>query len=167
MNGSNGNAASSRLVPLGVIVASVGALGIAYTAQYAFGKEPCALCLYQRIPYAVTGVLALLALALPPGGPRAAALALCGAVFLAGAAIAFHHVGVERHWWGTLTACGGIPATELTPEQLLAQLAEGAPQPCDRVDWAILGISVPTYNVAVSLALATASLAGALRLRRR
>lgn len=154
----------SRLVPLGVMAASVGALAIAYTAQYGFAKEPCALCLYQRLPYAVTGVLGLLALAVPPGRPRAAVVALCGAVFLAGAGIAFYHVGVQQHWWAAITACGGPPATELTPEQMLAQLRQGAPRPCDRIEWAVFGISAAAYNVVASLALAAATLAGARRL---
>jgi len=45
-----------RLIPFAVFAAAVFALGNAYTAQYAFDLEPCILCLYQRVPYVVTGV---------------------------------------------------------------------------------------------------------------
>ena len=36
---------------------------------------------------------------------RRAALALAGLTFLAGAAIAFFHVGVEQHWWRGMAGC--------------------------------------------------------------
>ena len=60
-----------RLVPFAILAASIGALIIAYTAELAFGIEPCILCLYQRIPYALAGALAVAA-PFPPGpwGPR-------------------------------------------------------------------------------------------------
>jgi disulfide bond formation protein DsbB len=37
---------------------------------------------------------------------------------------------------------------------------------CDQVDWTLFGLSMATYNVALSLALATASLWAADQLRR-
>ena len=54
-----------RLVPFAILAASIGALIIAYTAELAFGIEPCILCLYQRIPYALAGALAVAALLAP------------------------------------------------------------------------------------------------------
>ncbi|MCH7551198.1 MAG: disulfide bond formation protein B, partial [Proteobacteria bacterium] len=61
----------SRLVPFAILAVSIGALATAYTAELTFDVEPCILCLYQRIPYALAGALALAAL-LAPGtwGPR-------------------------------------------------------------------------------------------------
>ena len=56
-----------RLVPFAILTASIGALIIAYTAELAFGIEPCILCLYQRIPYALAGALAVAALLAPSG----------------------------------------------------------------------------------------------------
>ncbi len=48
-----------RYIPLAILAASVAALGAAYIAEYAFGLEPCILCLYQRLPFVATGLLAL------------------------------------------------------------------------------------------------------------
>ncbi len=154
-----------RLIPMAILAASVGALAVAYIAEFVFGLEPCILCLYQRVPYAATGILAILALGLPPqSGVRTASVALCGAVFVAGAGVAVYHVGVEQHWWAGTAACGGALPAEMTVEALRAQLAAGPSKPCDQVDWALFGISFAGYNLMASLALAAFSVAGARRL---
>ena len=46
-------------IPLAILAVSIGSLAMAFAAQYLFGLDPCILCLYQRIPYAVTVVLAV------------------------------------------------------------------------------------------------------------
>ncbi len=160
-----------RLVPFGILAASVGALATAYTAQYAFGLEPCILCLYQRVPYALAGVLGLGALLLPNGEKeeqaRAWAVAACGLVFLTGAGIAFYHVGVEQHWWVS-AACGVSGGSEVpkTVEDLRQMLTEKPPKACDDVDWTLFGLTMATYNIGASLALAAAAFWGAARIRR-
>ena len=160
------------LAPFGIFAVSVTALANAYIAQYAFGLEPCILCLYQRIPYAVAGVLGGAALFVP--SLRFRAVAVAGVVFLVGAALAFYHVGVEQHWWVSVASCGaggggpvdaGGPATV---DELRQMLTRGRPaKACDEVDWTLFGLSMATYNVGVSLALGTASLWAAKQLRRQ
>ena len=152
-----------RLIQLAILGVSLGALGTAYTVEYAFGLEPCRLCLYQRVPYAVTAILALLMF----GMPRRillAAVVLAAGVFLAGAGIAFHHVGVEQQWWASAASCGGSTDLPATTEELLASLT---PEPaCDQPAWTLFGVSMAGYNLAASYVLAFASLAGAVKLRR-
>jgi disulfide bond formation protein DsbB len=157
---------NGRLIPLAILAASVGALGTAYVADVVFGLEPCILCLYQRVPYAITGVLAVLALSARPGPVQAASVGICGVVFAAGAAVAFYHVGVEQHWWAS-PACGGELATGLSLADMKAALSAPQPKACDEVDWTLFGLSMATYNVAASLALAGAALAGARFLIKR
>src|SRR4051812_44404513 len=115
--------ASARL-PLFVLVASLGALATALTAQYWGGLHPCILCLYQRWPYGVAIALAIVALALGGssferkalGGSsferktlgrslRGWAVGLAGVAFLVGAGIAAFHVGVEQGWWQGTAQC--------------------------------------------------------------
>ncbi len=150
-----------RIVPLLVLAACVGSLGAAYFVQYGLGAEPCILCLYQRVPYAVAGVLSTLSLLLPRGAARTAAVAACAVVFLAGGGIAAYHVGIEQHWWEAPASCGGPLPANLTVEELRARLAGPQPLPCDRIDWTFLGLSLTVYNVAVSLLLTAATLMGA------
>ncbi len=159
------------LAPFGILAVSATALANAYIAEYAFGLEPCILCLYQRVPYAVAGVLGVAALVSPR--VRVGAVAVAGGVFLVGAVLAFYHVGVEQHWWASVAACGaagggpGDVGGPATVDELRQMLTRGGPvKACDEVDWTLFGLSMATYNVAVSLALGTASLLAADQLRR-
>jgi len=157
--------AGVRYLPHLILLVSVGALGTAYVAQYGFGLEPCTLCLYQRVPYWVTAALGLAAMAMQAGGLRWATVALAGLVFLTGAGIAFYHVGVEQHWWLS-AVCDSSIETGLSVEQLAERLMATPPQACDQINWSLFGISMATYNTAVSLVLGAATLAGAQILRR-
>jgi disulfide bond formation protein DsbB len=155
--------ALDRLIPLAILAASFGALGTAYTAELAFGLDPCRLCLYQRVPYAVTAILALLMFGLPRRY-LAAAVTLSFVVFLAGAGIAFHHVGVEQNWWASAASCGASTELPATTEELLASLTPEPP--CDTPAWTLFGVSMAGYNLAASYVLAFVCLAGAVKLRR-
>ncbi len=154
-----------RYAPWAVLGVAAGSLGLAYTAQYVFGLEPCILCLYQRVPFAIAGVLAMAALFLAPRR-RAMAIALCGLVFFVNAGIAFYHTGVEQHWWASAAGCGDAGGGAMTLEKLRAALLSKPAKACDEVDWTFLGISMAAYNVPYSLALAAASLAAAFGMRK-
>ena len=164
MNGLTAFLDRPRLIFAAILIISLGALANAYVAQYVYGFEPCRLCLYQRVPYAVTALLAIIAFFLASGGGRVAMAALCAGAYLAGAGIAFYHVGVEQHWW--LSECTGTLAKDLSIEEMKAQLMSKPPKACDDLEWTFLGLSMATYNAAFSLALAAASLAGARLLAR-
>ena len=161
----------TKMIPFAIFAVSIFALGTAYTAQYAFGLEPCILCLYQRVPYAVAAVLGLAALLLANDKSdwTAAAVAVAGAAFLIGAFLAFYHVGVEQHWWSSAAACGGSGGDgPKTVDELRQLLMQANPvKACDEVDWTLFGLSMATYNVPFSLALAFGSLWGAAQIRRK
>lgn len=149
-----------RLIPLAILAVSAGALAMAYTAQHVFDLEPCILCLYQRVPFAVAGLLAMIVLAAPlPNGLKAGLVALCGLAFAAGSAIALYHVGVEQHWW--ISSCAGEPATAMSLQDMLAQARTKPRRSCDTLNWTFLGLSMATYNVPFSAALAVFSWVGA------
>ena len=144
-----------RLAPPLIVAAGALALGTAFAAQYLGGLRPCILCLYQRYPYGVAIVLGLAGLALAgrPGALRLV-LALAGLAFLASAAIAAFHVGVEQHWWQGTDACAGAVVPGLTVEELKAQLLAAPIVRCDEVPWSLFGVSIAGWN------LLYASLAG-------
>jgi disulfide bond formation protein DsbB len=157
--------AAGVAVPAVVLIASAGALGLAFTAQFAFGLEPCPLCLWQRVPYAVLVPIAALALWGPTGATiRAALMAAAAGVFWIGAGLAFYHFGVEQHWWVSPACSGAIPDVRSAAE-LRAALAQPPPRPCNEVIWAVFGDSITAYNALVSLALGAFALLGALRIR--
>lgn len=159
--------ASARAFALSAFVAlaSVAVLGTALASQYIGGLRPCELCYWQRYPYWATIALGVAGVALARMNARLAAglAALAGLVFLAGAGIAFFHVGVEQHWWAGTSACGatGGPITSL--EDLRRQLEAAPIVRCDEPAWTMLGISMAGYNMLGSLALAAIALTGARR----
>ncbi len=156
----------ARHAPLVLLLASVAALAGAYGSQHIGGLKPCILCLYQRWPFMAVIVLALLALAVPLPRLRGALVAASGLALLAGAGLAFFHVGVEQHWWAGTAGCGapGIKATDV--EALRRQLLEAPVVRCDEVPWSLFGISLAGYNFLMSTALGAAALLAGVRLLR-
>lgn len=152
-----------RLLGLVLIAAGGGALGIAYTAQFVYGLEPCPLCLYQRVPYAVLIALGLV-LGFGPASWRQGALAMAALAFAVGAGIAVYHVGVEQQWWAS-AVCGGEIGTVTSPDQLLQGLSGPPAKACDEVDWTFLGFSMATWNAAFSALMAAALFGTLVRLR--
>lgn len=158
-----------RTSALLLLAASAVVLGSALLSQYVGGLEPCVLCLYQRVPYAVTIFLGIVGLVMS-GTPRAAAIAhgLAAAAFLIGAGIAAYHVGVEQHWWaGTAECTGAAAGTAQSVDELRAQIMSAPTTRCDEVPWSLFGISMAGYNFLVSLGLAAfAALAAQANVKR-
>ena len=158
------NMRAARLYPLLMLGTSAAALASAYIAQYVFGLEPCILCLYQRIPFAIGGALAIIAIARPEHAK--VILAIMVAVFLFESGLAFYHVGVEQHWWAAATGCSSTGEISKSPAEMLKNLQKSIPKPCDEVDWTILGISMAAWNVLFSGFLAGVAFFGLSQIRR-
>ena len=147
---------SRNLLPL-MTLAALGALGAALISQFAFDLEPCVLCIYQRVPYVAVLFLGAVGIWVTMIN-RAHLAVLTGLVFAAGAGVALYHVGVEQHWWPSAAGCGDF-------ENFRAGLRDLKPvKPCDEVDWTLFGVSMATYNMAVSLGLAAVCLFAARRI---
>lgn len=128
------------------------ALAAAFVAQYGFDLQPCILCLYQRVPYAVVMILGGAAYFAPRAVARGL-VALIGLAFIVGAGIAAFHVGVEQHWWQGTAACTGDKLDTSSLEALRAQIMSTKVAQCDKVAWSLFGISMAGYNVAASLGM--------------
>jgi len=148
----------SRSFPLFVLAASVAVLGAALFSQYWGGLAPCELCLKERWPWAAA--IAVAAVAAASGSPRAlprVALILA-AIFAVGSAVAFYHVGVERHWFPGPAACTAPGGAAQSLAALRAQLLNQLPVPCDRPAWSLWGVSLAGWNLVASLAMTGVSL---------
>jgi len=149
-------ALTPRLLALLVLAASAGILLTAFGFQYIGGLQPCVLCLYQRWPYAIAIALGLIALFMPWAAGRWL-IALAVPVFAVGAGIALFHVGVEQHWWQGTAECGGSIGSNLSLEELKAQILAAPVVRCDEVSWSLFGISMAGYNILLGLGLAAAT----------
>jgi disulfide bond formation protein DsbB len=152
----------SRIAAALLFAACALALATAYAAEYWGGLEPCPLCLYQRVPYAIAGVLAAAALIARPRRRMAMLLLLAAGAFLVNSGIAFYHVGVENHWWASAVCADDAPAIT-SIEDLRRALSRPPPKPCDTVDWTLFGISMASYNMVVSAGLAAFAFAAFAR----
>ena len=150
----------NKLLPLLLLAVSIISLGFAAIAQYGFGLKPCILCLYQRIPYAIVMVLSLVALSVTAyTRVRKILMLLCIVSFIAGAAIAFYHVGVEQHiFLGTSTCANQSSMPVKTIEEMRRQILNAPVVRCDQPAFVWLGLSMAGWNGFWSLFLAGFSL---------
>ncbi|MGB7316851.1 MAG: disulfide bond formation protein B [Planktotalea sp.] len=124
----------------------LGALGFQYIGE----MPPCKLCYWQRYPHIAAIVIGVSALflstrALPALGALAA---------LVTAAIGAYHTGVERKWWEGPTSCTSGSVADMSSSDLLAQIMAAPLVRCDEVPWALFGLSMASWNMLASVALA-------------
>ncbi|MEM9392301.1 MAG: disulfide bond formation protein B [Pseudomonadota bacterium] len=145
------------------LIAAAGSAAMLLAAwgfQYLGGLAPCAMCIWQRWPHALAVVSGGLALVTP----LAAWLGLGGA--LGTAAIGGFHTGVERGWWEGPTSCTSGSIEGLTTEELLNQIMAAPVVRCDEVPWDLLGLSMASWNMLLSLGFAVLWLLAIIKMRR-
>ena len=143
-------------------------IGFAIYSQFAWGLQPCPLCIFQRIAFAALGVVLLLAGLHAPrgaGGRRAwGVLALAAAA--AGIGVAGRHVWLQL-FPPPIPACGApfafMRETMDTPS-LIRQVLTGTGD-CGAIDWTFLGLSMPWWSLVWFVLLAGWALFAAFRRR--
>jgi len=152
----------ARWAFLGLLLASIAILAAAFAFQFIGGLHPCALCLWQRYPYAAVIGLAGLGAGLARAGVKRPHLAvfmgLCALAFLIDAGIAGFHVGVEQAWWDGLATCSGTVSGAASLDELRDRLLAAPVVRCDEIAWSLFGISMAGYNFLMALALGLLSL---------
>ena len=141
-----------RGVPLSLMLIAAVALGSAYVAALIYELKPCTLCLYQRIPFVLLGIMGILAYIFTDKLPIKLVTYIAGLVLLASSGLAFYHVGVEQHWWVSATSCaGGDQGRVLTMSEFQSLIKQKQIVACDDTVWNLFGFSMATYNAAASL----------------
>jgi len=155
----------ARAFPIFVLAASAAVLGAVLVSQYWGGLAPCELCLKERWPW--VAAIAVGVVATTTGSRRASPriALLLTAIFTIGSALAFYHVGVERHWFAGPTACSGAATAADTLEALKAQILHQQPVRCDEPAWSLWGISLAGWNLLASLIMTACCLAAFLQSR--
>lgn len=155
-------------VPAGLLLLAIIALGGAFTSQYAFGLNPCPLCIYQRWPYGIIIILSGTGLLMGLKGKDKAVsglVFLCGLALLAGGVIAAYHVGVEHHMWKSFLE--GCTVDFSNAGDLLKQIEGTKAARCDEIPWSLFGISMAGYNAIISLIAAPLTALSALLIVRK
>jgi disulfide bond formation protein DsbB len=147
---------SLTLRALIIAAASLAILAAVWIFQ-ALGYQPCELCLTERYAFYAAAPLAAVTAALasrPTRGLARAGFALLAAAFVANAALAAYHVGVEYHWWAGPSACTGGLTGSVDVNNLVKALNSVKVVRCDEVQLRIAGLSLAGWNVLASAALA-------------
>ncbi len=140
-----------------IALASIGSvllLAAAYAFQHLGGLAPCQLCIWQRWPHVAAAFIGLFALALGrwSHGRFMPWLGMLAALTSAG--IAAYHTGVEREWWEGPTSCSGGSLGSGAGSDLLSLDGPLGVVMCDEVAWQMAGLSMASWNMLASLALA-------------
>ena len=143
------------LAAAGSVALLLGALAF----EHIGGLAPCPMCIWQRYPHAAAAVIGVAAIwisgPLPPLAGAAAALATAG--------IGVFHTGVERGWWEGPSTCSGLDPATQSADELFDAIMNAPLVRCDEVAWEMLGLSMASWNAALSAGLAALWLAAALR----
>ncbi len=129
--------------------------------QFVQGLDPCPLCISQRIAILLTGLVFLIAAIHNPGQKGVTAYAIAGAVTaLCGAAISTRHVWIQHLPADKVPECG--PGLEYVLQNFplfeTVKLMLSGTGDCAKVDWTMLGFSMPAWTLLAFLMLATLSL---------
>ncbi len=142
----------------------IAALFAAYISEYFFGLKPCALCLYQRIPFFSIVFLLVFAYLFFRNSQKILKFIgyVCVLLFILNAAIGAYHVGVEEGFFELTQKCqDNIEAKSITELKMAIKFSSLAK--CDDVQFRFLGLSMAGWNVIYCLGLA---IFGILCLRR-
>ena len=121
------------------------------------------LCYEQRIAFYVSVPLAaMLLLGASYGASRKVLLlgfAVIALAMLWNTGLAAYHAGIEWKFWQGPVDCSG-PIRPLGEGSLLSRLKDVRLVRCDEAPWRLFGISLPGYDVLVSLLLAAVAAYG-------
>ena len=134
-----------------ILLFSVFALITAYFIQYVLKHQPCNLCLIERIPYFFS--IIVISFCLFTKKFEKLSLIILSLIFFSATLIAFYHFGIEQGFIKESLVCDlNNEDNSLSKEALLNQLTK-MPLSCRDVTFKILGLSLATLNIFITLTL--------------
>ncbi|MGY1459280.1 MULTISPECIES: disulfide bond formation protein B [unclassified Luteimonas] len=145
-------------------------IGFAIFSQFAWGLEPCPLCIFQRIAFAALGLVFLVAgLHAPRSGGGRAIYGVLGFLAAAvGMAIAGRHVWIQYNP-PEIPGCGpplSFLRETMSTGNVIRKVLTGSGD-CGTIDWTFLGLSMPAWSLVWFVLLAVLFVAAAFQRRRR
>lgn len=141
-------------------LACAGLLGMGAYFQLVQGLEPCPLCISQRIAIFVTGVVFLIAAIHNPRKMGVKRYAILGTITaLLGGSISTRHVWLQHLPPDKVPECGPELSYmfEYFPIFDTLKFMLSGTGDCAKVDWTLLGFSMPVWTLLAFLILATLS----------
>jgi disulfide bond formation protein DsbB len=125
-------------------------VAFALYAQLHDGLQPCPLCIFQRVAFAVVGLVLLVAgLHAPRGGGQRVYGVLALLAAIVGAAIAGRHVWLQHLPADQVPMCGpglNYLLDAMPISGVIRTVLTGSGE-CAKVDWTLLGLSMPEWSL--------------------
>lgn len=149
---------------------SAAALISAYIAQYAFGHQPCVLCIYQRLPFfAVVAISTISLIFSKQKKLQKSTLILCILLLFGNAILASYHVGVEQKIFAGPTTCTDVANLDEIQDvkELAAAIAKTKAVKCDTPSFVFLRLSMAEWNVIYCFFLVISTLVLLVKTRKK
>jgi len=125
----------------------------AFFIEFILGHQPCYLCLIQRIPYGLSIILIIFNFFLKKNIQFIILLLIL--IFSFSFILSFYHFGIEQGFFEESAVCVMKDTSDIiSKEELLKQLQEKTVS-CKDVTFKIFGFSLTTFNMILSLFIAT------------
>jgi len=151
-----------------IFLGCAASLGFAYYVQHYLGFEPCPLCIFQRLALLAVALVLLAATLHNPRdwGGKVYGI-LIGLAAGTGAGIAARHVWLQHLPPEEAPRCG--PSLEYMLEafplnETIREVLTGSGE-CAKVDWTLLGFSMPAWTLVLFIGFGIIGLWGNWRLR--
>ena len=131
-----------------LFILSILILGSALIIEYIFGYQPCNLCKIERIPYLLS-IIILITNYFFRGNQNFYGVLLI-LIFSFSIIISVYHLSIEQGFINESTVCETKSFNLLTKEDILNSLQE-LNISCKNVAFKILGLSLTSYNILVSI----------------
>lgn len=132
--------------PFGILfLVSFFALSFAYIIQFS-GHKPCALCLYQRVPYFLIIIISVLGFYFKKNLYKKIAFYSCLALLASNAVLAFYHSGVEKKVFTFHEKCEDLIDGNLSSVLELQNALASVPARCDEPSFVFLNLSMASWN---------------------
>lgn len=143
------------------------ALSAAFIAQFVFLLKPCHLCLLQRYPHALVGIVGVASAWRVKNVRRLRILlAACGLVLMAGTSIAVYHSGVEAHIFPGPSGCTSTSTGNESLEEMRRQIMDAPLVSCDQPMGHVFGLSLAVWSALIYTFLTILAFYGVYRSNR-
>ncbi len=122
--------------------------------EFILNQKPCKLCIYQRIPYIISIFVCFLGFTTERNVFWLYCVAL---VFVSSTLLSGYHVGIENNIFNEFSGCSSNNTNLIDKSEIIKSLAMDMPG-CKDVNFKILGLSLATLNLFISLIISLYSL---------
>ena len=131
-----------------ILVISIIALFFAFIVEYVLGHQPCNLCLFERVPYALS--ILIIIFYFKKNFKKKNLTIILAIFFIIGTFLSIYHLGIEQGIFKESFVCSASDDLNLNKEQLLQKLQKMSIS-CKNVTFRIFGFSLTTYNLVLSI----------------